>query len=107
MLLVDPNMNVLNMRILHQAILVIRVYCTYVPSSDPPPCTLYNVAVPGLSCVWAPQEYSRLKYSSMRFLASKHWFDRTQEHRNFISCREEVDDALFNKNAIKSPRKPF
>ena len=72
MLLVDPIMYVLNLRILHQAILVIRVYCTYVPSSDPPPCTLYNVAVPELSCVWAPQEYSRLKYSNMRFLASKY-----------------------------------
>jgi len=71
MLLVDPSMYVLNLQIFHQAILVLRVYCTYVPSSDPPPCTLYNVAVPGLSCVWAPQEYSRLKYSSMRFLASK------------------------------------
>jgi hypothetical protein len=26
-----------------------------------------------------------------------HWFDLTQEHRNLISCREEVDDALFKK----------
>ena len=33
MLLVDPILYVLNLRILHQAILVIRVYCTYVPNT--------------------------------------------------------------------------
>ena len=44
---------------------------------------------------------------SLHLVVEIHWFDRIQEHRNLISCREEVDDALFNQNAIKSPRKPF